>query len=107
MFLDPIPVATLRYAFDNWNRNGEFFPKPKNIGDLVQAYSVDSKGTGWKCDAECQARHGKGYHSNDMLWLFKRMEKEIAAGRKVDSAALMDELDRKRAGGAPEWRVGA
>lgn len=39
-FLKPFPLAEVRYAFDNWNRNAKFFPKPKDIGDLCEAYRL-------------------------------------------------------------------
>ena len=38
--MDPISVAGWRYAFENWNRNGRFFPKPKDILELVDAYKL-------------------------------------------------------------------
>ena len=39
-----------------------------------------------------------------MKWLFIRMVQEEKAKRKINFAALLDELDSKREGGAPEWR---
>lgn len=39
-FLTPLSLAEVRYAFDNWNRNGRFFPKPKDIGDLCEAFKL-------------------------------------------------------------------
>jgi len=38
--MEPIPVNALRYAFDTWNNGAEFFPRPKNILDLVVAYNL-------------------------------------------------------------------
>lgn len=39
-FLKPFSLAELRYAFENWHRNGRFFPKPKDVSDLVEAYRM-------------------------------------------------------------------
>ena len=39
-FLNPFSTAELKYAFDNWNRNGRFFPKPKDISDLCDAFRL-------------------------------------------------------------------
>jgi hypothetical protein len=44
-FLEPMTVQSLRYAFDNWNRNGRWFPKPKDIADLVETYKLSLKKT--------------------------------------------------------------
>jgi hypothetical protein len=138
-FLSGFSLAEIRYAFENWNRNGRFFPKPKDIGDLAESYRLSVANQqfpigcarcGWsgfyevkgdrrpeRVVAQCPCvknvalrepypdpHFGKGYHWNDMKWLFKRMQQEIAAGRKVNSDALLQELDSKREGGAPAWR---
>lgn len=133
------------WAFENWNRNGKFFPKPSEIMELVHAFgsSPDNQiqtckkcTNGWiivnpnakvsdykviacecvqeaiqlgkipthHCDAECQRRHGKGYHTNDLNWLIKRYLTEKAKNPDVKISDLMNELDSKRQGGAPEWR---
>ena len=39
-FLTQFSLQELRYAFDNWNRNGRWFPKPKDIGDQCEAYRI-------------------------------------------------------------------
>lgn len=135
--MKPIPLADLRYAFENWNRNGRFFPKPKDISDLCEAYrmslanqqnpigcsrcewtgfyEVSRKGVE-RVVAPCPCRtnpslrekqfehYGQGYNENDMKWLFRRMQQEIKGGRKINSDALLAELDRKRPDGAPEFR---
>lgn len=41
-FLSEYSLAELRYAFENWNRNGRWFPKPKDISDLCEAYKVET-----------------------------------------------------------------
>jgi len=45
-FLEPFSVAAVRYAFDNWNRNGRFFPKPKDIIEQVEAYKLSREPKG-------------------------------------------------------------
>lgn len=42
-FLAPLPAMALQEAFDNWSRNGAYFPQPKNILDLVAAYKVERR----------------------------------------------------------------
>jgi hypothetical protein len=39
-----IPATVLVPAFENWQRNGRFFPKPKDILELVEAYKVATAG---------------------------------------------------------------
>ena len=110
--LDQCGVNELRYAFENWNRNGRFFPKPKDILELVEAYRLSQtrKQVDNRCDAECKSRHGKGYGEQDMLWLFKKyIEKRGQIGRALNKSeifSLLDELDKHR-GWSPEWRKSA
>ena len=41
--LEAIPLHLLRQAFENWQRNGRFFPKPKEILDLIESYKVTNQ----------------------------------------------------------------
>ena len=41
-FLEPIPPGPIVYAFENWQRNGRFFPKPKDILELVEVFKENS-----------------------------------------------------------------
>ena len=95
--------SSIVWAFESWSRNGKFFPKPSEILELVQAFNVSQLQPN-KCAPECQRRHGKGYHTNDVNWLFKAYLVQLKTNPKVKVADLMDELDGKRQGGAPEWR---
>ena len=72
---------------------------------LAKTFPLDTGVTGVKLDFTW-LMHGKGYGTNDVKWLWKRMEQEKTAGRKINSAALLDELDSKRQDGPPEWRKG-
>lgn len=135
------------WAFEQWQRNGKFFPKPAEILELVRAYGssaenqvqycghcqegwiainpeaspadqqvrrcecvmaaiADSKLPAHKCDSACKARHGKGYHTNDVLWLFRRYQRELAVNPKAKPEDFLDELDRKRQSGvaAQDWQ---
>jgi hypothetical protein len=40
-FLVQFSLAELRYAFEHWNRNARWFPKPKDISDLCDEYRVE------------------------------------------------------------------
>jgi hypothetical protein len=113
-FLREYSLPELRYAFENWVRNSRFFPKPKDIVDLVEAFRVTQKDrSGYPgCDDQCKSRHFRGYGENDVKWLMKRCEmmKDMtdpqATKRMTESEIeqLLSELDSKREGGAPEWR---
>lgn len=103
-FLHNLDPQAVQYAFDNWNRNGRYFPKPKDILELVDVYKIETTPTGPHCEPECQARHGKGYDEHDMLWLWKKVSALVKAQKPVVYEALLAELDSKREGGPPEWR---
>jgi hypothetical protein len=107
--LDDWTVSEMRYAFDNWNSNGRYFPKPKEIVELVEAYRLSGQKVGYPgCDAECKSRHWRGYGKGDMIWLWERytQQRKIVGNRSLTDAeveVLMKELDVKR-GAVPAWR---
>jgi len=37
-FLQPFGLPEIEYAFENWNRNGRYFPKPAEIKELIESY---------------------------------------------------------------------
>lgn len=82
----------------HWLRNGEYMnvrPQSKPTSTL-------------NCDAECKSRHGKGYHMNDIIWLFDRYtrKKDSLPQRPMtdcEISSLLEELDYHR-GRKPEWR---
>ena len=136
----------IEWAFDTWNRNGKFFPKPAEILELIHSFgsstenqtklcgkcldgfvitNPEAKPSDYvmrrcecvesaiaaqklpvhRCDRECQSRHGKGYDLNDVLWLFKkRKASPKAKWTEADYLSAMDELDKMRQGGKPQWR---
>lgn len=57
------------------------------------------------CEPECRARHGRGYHANDMMWLWKKYVAHVKGGGRQKPEDFLGELDSKRQGGPPEWRV--
>lgn len=99
-----LPRSALNYAFDNWQRNGRFFPKPKDILDLVAAYDLSRTPTGGPRFSE----HGQGYNEGDILALWKLVSaKSIRENRKLTEAEiweLLDQIDAQRPGGAPIFR---
>lgn len=101
--LAPFSLVAIEWAFDNWRRSGLFFPLYGAILDMCVSYEPPQTAA-HSCDAICHARHGKGYNTNDMLWLFAKMQQAYATGDVPDTEALMTQLDAKRHGGAPEWR---
>ena len=140
-FLKQFSMIEIRYAFEHWNSHERWFPKPKDISDLCDAYRLlvaniqfspgchrcnwdafyETKKAGYKerVVAQCPCvqnpslreqqplHNGTGYGTNDMLWMFKRMQQVYAAGDTPDTEELLNELDRKRPDGAPEWRKNA
>lgn len=57
-----------------------------------------------RCDAECRARHGRGYHTNDVQWVMVQYFQEVKAGGVRTPEYFFKELDRQRQGGPPEWK---
>lgn len=102
-FLGELNPDAVTYAFDNWNRNGRFFPKPKDILDLVATHKIETTQK-VSCEPECKMRHGKGYDEHDMLWLWKKIQAKVATNQPIQYEALLDELDSKRQNGPPVWR---
>lgn len=102
--LGELPSNAMRYAFENWQRNGRFFPKPKDILDLVDAYKLARTPAG----PAHYEHHGQGYGEGDLKALWKMVSaKGIDDKRKLTEAdiwGLLGEIDKKRPGGAPEFR---
>lgn len=103
IFANESPRA-LDYAFDNWQRNGAVFPKPKNILDLIELFHDVRRPDTSSCDSICKARHGKGYDTNDALWMWKYIQRKFSTGDTFDYEQMFSELDSQREGGAPKWR---
>lgn len=92
-------------ALKKWQYESAYFPKPADILQLVanerDAKQIEEIG----CSKECQKRHWTGYNENDIRWMFKKRFQEQGKRWNQDQwAALLDELDSKRTGGAPLWR---
>jgi hypothetical protein len=106
--LESYPLAAIEWAFDNWRRNGRFFPVFADIIDLCSAWAPHQQMREKGCSQECQSRHGKGYGDVDMLVFAKLfLAKRGELNRPLTNAELdgvLDEVDKKR-GGAPEWRA--
>jgi hypothetical protein len=102
--MDGISVSVWRQAFDNWQRNGRFFPKPKDILELCEIYGDKAKPT-----RIVFPHHGEGYGSADIDWLWKAYANKRScvnhrALNDEEVNALLDELDKKR-GHSPAWRT--
>jgi hypothetical protein len=137
--------ASIGWAFDVWNRNGKFFPKPAEILELIAAFGASSenqvklcgkchdgyvvtnpeaspsdyivrrceclnaliaasKVPAQKCDLECKRRHGRGYGEGDIKWLIKERMKSSKPWTDADYEIALQQLDKVRTGGAPEFR---
>ena len=56
------------------------------------------------CDPECAKRHDQGYGENDVKFVWKKYQDEVAAGGKRTPWDFFDELDTRREDGPPVWR---
>ena len=113
--LGVFPKGTIEYAFDNWRRNGRYFPVYGDILDLCVAFQPPELQP--VCDVACKRRHGRGYGENparglhDVIMLNELVrrkierEKRTAAQPLTDAEieGLLDELDKMR-GRKPQWR---
>jgi hypothetical protein len=105
-FLESEPPQAVDWAFQDWQRNGRFFPRPHDILELIAAFKV-------KIDPPKRERyehHGEGYGEQDikLLWRLQK-EKRTAVNRPLTDAeidGLLNELDRRR-GASPAWRKSA
>ena len=101
------PLQAIEFAFDNWRRNGNFFPVPSDILSLCDVWMPQElvvRG----CGKECKARHYKGYGETDVLKIWNLFNaKRLQVKRELSEAewgAIFSEVDKVR-GGAPEWRT--
>lgn len=95
-FLATYSSAAIEYAFENWQRNGRFFPKPADILELIRAFYVAQRDTYQAADYG-----GGGYGSADCLALWKLFHEKYPkpVGRPLtreERKALIDELDRRK-----------
>ena len=85
-------VTECEYAFDNWNRNGHFFPKPAQIIEQIAAYREQNR---YQVKRDPQA--GKGYGEKDVLILWKLVRERMAENpyplTEREQAILLDRLD--------------
>lgn len=96
-FLASYPSEAIEFAFENWQRNGHFFPKPAAILELIRAYSLQHR----NAERIVYEHHGTGYGESDVLSLWKIFQekylkpltKRLSYEQRAD---LIDELDRRR-----------
>jgi hypothetical protein len=108
MALKDYRLEAIEFAFDNWWRNGQFFPVPADILSLCDAW-LPKEQVARGCTKECKERHHKGYSETDVLKLWNLFNKKRAEVNRAltesEQEELLDALDKTRAGGAPEWRL--
>jgi hypothetical protein len=76
-FLDCFTEQEVSYAFENWGRNGKFFPKPGDIRELVDAYR-DSTRPAFKASAN----PGTGFGKIELLSLWGLVCERVETFRK-------------------------
>jgi len=97
-FLSSYPSSAIEYAFENWQRNGHYFPKPAQILELIRAYHVEHRSD----YVERYEHHGEGYNEADVIALMKlyrekypvKLTRYLTYEQRQD---LIDELDRRKA----------
>jgi len=113
--LGVFPVEAIKWSFENWRRNGRFFPVYGDIIDQCVAWEPVKQQA--ECDAECKRRHWAGYGESpfkgmhDVTRLNELVRRKIQAEKRtrdqpftdVEIDGLLDELDKMR-GKAPAWR---
>ena len=109
--LTPFSSEAIDYAFETHRRNAIFFPLAGQILDLCISYDPPQyKEFKRQCDAICRARHGKGYGTRDMIAVLIKLDSPMLGGKRKTPATeeeiekILAQIDRKRHGGAPEWR---
>jgi hypothetical protein len=100
------PIAAIEFAFEKWHENGRFFPQPADIRDLCNAWTPNIPVYMDGCNALCKLRHGKGYGTADVLWLYGQYMKKRkgSALNEPEIEILLDMLDKHRKH-APAWRL--
>ncbi len=115
--LSPFPVKAIEWAFDNWRRNGRFFPVYGDILDQCIAWAPPEQKHTQACDAQCKARHRRGYGEmpfagmHDITRLNELVRRKISTEKRTreqlftdsEIEGLYDELDKMR-GSSPDWR---
>ena len=90
----PYSVDEVDYAVEYWLRNGQFFPKPAQLLQVIRTYRDGNR----YLKSQRYPGHGQGYGETDVdvLWnLFKaRREKLKRPMGEEDTAILLDELDK-------------
>jgi hypothetical protein len=106
--LGRFPIAAIDWAFDSWRKSGRFFPVYGVILDYCAAWEPPQASQHVPgCSKECAARHGRGYHMNDVRWLYrayvKKREEVNGPLNEPEIELLLGALDKKR-GKPPDWR---
>lgn len=75
--LGNFPIHVIDWAFDNWRRNGHFFPVPGDILEQCEAWSPAIEQG--RCTVDCRERHGKGLGESDVIWLWRSFSRKVAS----------------------------
>ena len=98
-------VEAIEWAMDQWGRTAEKLPTLANILKLLDLWKQDHK-PHETCPIECRTTHGTGYGTNDVLWLFKKIQaiKALHSRKptKDEYRAMFKELNASRQDGTPE-----
>lgn len=99
--LEVYPVNAVEWALDSWSRNARVLPALSDLLQLLRTWHAENVA---EENCECSHLHGTGYGVEDIRWLMQRRGQFAERFSISQWEELFAELDKKRAGGAPEWR---
>jgi hypothetical protein len=94
------PVEAIEWSLDSWGRNAKVLPALSDLLQLLRTWHVVSQPE----QCECRHLHGTGYGLEDLKWLLKQRGLHAERWSIEKWEGLVAELDKKRPGGAPNWR---
>ena len=94
-------VAAIEWALDCWSRNSKVLPALADLLQLLRTWQAENIAEE-NCD--CSHLHGTGYGVEDIRWLMRRRGQHAERFSIAQWEELFAELDKKRQGGAPNWR---
>lgn len=99
--LEPYPVQAIEWALDSWGRNAKVLPALSDLLQLLRTWHAENVA---EENCECGHLHRTGYGVEDIRWLMQRRGQFAERFSISQWEELFVELDKKRAGGSPEWR---
>ena len=102
-------ISEIEDAFRAWHFKqwGDTYPRMPTPGEIVDSAMQAREQARLAARCACGFRHGKGYGSEDVAWLWKKRKEGTTADVRWSIAQweeVFGELDAKRPDKAPAWR---